>query len=222
MKIIKVVFPLIVLNLIALILVTFTLPDIVPIHINAMGVVDNFAYKWYIPILGMIPLGVNILYIAYSYYLKENQESVNKAIEDKIISLIVIFTLAISWTPVFLSLNISQNPVQDIMAIVLITVATLLIILGYYIGDIKRNKFFGIRTPWTLKSDIIWKKTHDLATYSYMIAGFVLMIYSIAGFISENTIYNYIGLAISLFLIAVLPIAYSYYEYRKINDFNNI
>lgn len=91
-------------------------------------------------------------------------------------------------------------------------------IIGCFIGSIERNKFFGIRTPWTLKSEIVWKKTHRLATYSFMISGFVLIIYSIAGYISEDNIYIIIGLAIALFLAAVLPVSYSYYEYKKINN----
>jgi uncharacterized membrane protein len=84
--------------------------------------------------------------------------------------------------------------------------------------NIKKFKSYGIRTPWTLKSKIVWRKTHNLATYSYMVSGFVLIIYSIAGFISENTVYNIMGLAISLFFAFGLPIAYSYYEYGKIKD----
>ena len=39
-------------------------------------------------------------------------------------------------------------------------------ILFFYIGTIlkytKRNWFVGIRTPWTLSSDVVWEKTHKL------------------------------------------------------------
>ena len=219
MKIIKIFLPLAILNLISLVLVTFTLPDIVPIHLTVGGVVDGFGSKWYIPVLGMIPLVLTTVYIFYRYYQKENE---NKSIEDKIFPLIIMFTVAITWIPVFISFNFSKNHVLDIITIVFIAIAILFIILGYYMGSIKRNKYLGIRTPWTLKDDIVWKKTHNLATYSYMVSGFVLIIYSIAGFISENVIYFFIGLAIALFLTVVLPVSYSYYDYRKNKDFNNL
>lgn len=68
MKIIKFVFPLAILNLITLILVTFGLPDIVPVHINLAGAVDGFGSKCYIPILGIIPIFIIIGDMLYSYY----------------------------------------------------------------------------------------------------------------------------------------------------------
>lgn len=120
MKIIRVILPLAILNLISLILVTFTLPNIVPLHLNAGGAVDLFGSKWYIPILGMIPLLVAIFYIVYSYYQKS---SINKNIEDKIIPLIVVFLMAVVWIPVFLALNNSKNFGFNIVTLVLIAVA---------------------------------------------------------------------------------------------------
>jgi len=41
-----------------------------------------------------------------------------------------------------------------------------LALLFFYIGVMlrhtKKNRFVGIRTPWTLSSDSIWDKTHHL------------------------------------------------------------
>lgn len=51
---------------------------------------------------------------------------------------------------------------------------------------IKPNHYFGIKTPWNLKNEIVWKKTHRLGYYTAMIGGFVLLDYVLATFISGN------------------------------------
>ncbi len=88
-----------------------------------------------------------------------------------------------------------------------------LAVLFYYMGVLmehaERNWSIGIRTPWTLSSDRVWKKTHRLGALSFKIIA-VLTLASAA--IPEYAIY--------LFLIPVLAVAvglviYSYFEYAK-------
>ncbi|MCK7526814.1 MAG: SdpI family protein [Ignavibacteriales bacterium] len=38
----------------------------------------------------------------------------------------------------------------------------LFIVIGSMLRKAKRNFFIGIRTPWTLSSDYVWDKTHQL------------------------------------------------------------
>ena len=221
MKVIKFLFPLVVLNLIALIFVTFGLPDIVPIHINLAGAVDGFGSKWYIPIMGVIPLFVIIAYILHLYWKSSH---LNKNNEEKIISIIVICSIILSWIPIILTLlsgglntsNSSNLASIDVLALVLIVLSLVLVFIGSFMENIKPNRFAGIRTPWTLKNELVWKKTHKLGSYTSLIAGFVLLVYGLATFISGNSIYFAIGLIIAIFLFAVVPIVYSYYEFNKI------
>ena len=84
--------------------------------------------------------------------------------------------------------------------------------------DIKPNHFLGIRTPWTIKNDIVWKKTHKLGSYTYMIAGFVLLVYALATFLSNNIVYSIIGLLLSIILVLIIPIIYSYYKFNEIRN----
>ena len=221
MKIIKFLFPLIVLNLIALIFVTLGLPDIVLIHINLAGAVDGFGSKWYIPIIGMIPL---FIVIAYTVYVYLKTPDLNKKIEEKIISAILLCFIIISWIPIiivlfFTDLNISNLPntiSTDVLSLVSIVLSVLFIFIGSFMENIKPNYYFGIRTPWTLKNELVWKKTHKLGSYTSMISGFVLLVYGLATFISGDVIYSIIGLFIAIFLLAVVPIIYSYYEFNKL------
>jgi uncharacterized membrane protein len=83
----------------------------------------------------------------------------------------------------------------------------------YYLGSImsriRRNFFFGIRTPWTVTSDRVWGKTHELGSFTFrlnaviMLLGILFPAYFIA-IIIVPILANVLGL-----------VAYSYIEYKK-------
>jgi uncharacterized membrane protein len=47
----------------------------------------------------------------------------------------------------------------------------LFILLGNLMTRIRPNWFMGIRTPWTLSSDTVWRKTHRFGGAAFAIAG---------------------------------------------------
>lgn len=47
----------------------------------------------------------------------------------------------------------------------------LFIFIGYMLRKAKRNFFIGIRTPWTLSSDTVWDKTHQLGSILFILSG---------------------------------------------------
>ena len=54
-------------------------------------------------------------------------------------------------------------------------VGLLLVTLGNYLGKTTRNFFLGIRTPWTLASDEVWRRTHRLGGWLLVLAGLVFV-----------------------------------------------
>lgn len=52
--------------------------------------------------------------------------------------------------------------------------AIVIFILGSLMPYIKRNWFFGIRTPWTLSSDRVWEKTHEFGGRLFQFAGLII------------------------------------------------
>lgn len=57
--------------------------------------------------------------------------------------------------------------------VVMVLMAILFITLGNYMPQIKPNFFMGIRTPWTLSSEIVWVKTHRIAGVAFVIMGVI-------------------------------------------------
>jgi len=91
-------------------------------------------------------------------------------------------------------------------------VGLLLITLGNYLGKTTRNFFLGIRTPWTLASDEVWRRTHRLGGWLLVLAGLVFVVMAFTG------IFEYV-LASAIVFAAVVPVVYSFFAYRSLEGF---
>jgi len=91
-----------------------------------------------------------------------------------------------------------------------ILMAIFFIVLGNILSKVKMNWFLGIRTPWTLSSETVWKKTHELS----------VPIFSVAGILMAATVLIPSQFQIAIFIVAIALIAiglplYSYIIYRQ-------
>ncbi|MBD0381660.1 SdpI family protein [Paenibacillus sedimenti] len=87
------------------------------------------------------------------------------------------------------------------------------IILGNYMGRIRRNYTLGVRTPWTLANEEVWKKTHRLTGPLWVICGFVMLVCSFFGdYPLHYVLLSIIGISV------VVPTIYSYLVFNKLGD----
>ena len=73
----------------------------------------------------------------------------------------------------------------------------------------ERNWFIGIRTPWTLSSERVWKKTNWLAGKLFRIAGIIAIL---GAFFPELAFFFILSPAL---LIAGSTAVYSDFKYQK-------
>ena len=91
-----------------------------------------------------------------------------------------------------------------------IGIGVLFIVLGNYLTRVEPNWFVGIRTPWTLSSDTVWRKTHRTGGWLMVIGGFIVMA---CAFLPYGA---FLPLLISaLLLVAVVPIVQSYVLWKR-------
>jgi uncharacterized membrane protein len=58
----------------------------------------------------------------------------------------------------------------------------MMILLGNVLGKVRRNFWVGVRTPWTLASEVVWTRTHRLAAWLFVLSsllGLVLLLTSL-------------------------------------------
>ncbi len=84
--------------------------------------------------------------------------------------------------------------------------------LGNYFQTIRSNYFIGIRTPWTLENEQVWKKTHLLGGRIWMAGGLLIVILS---FIITDNHSLMIAFGILCFIMVIIPVIFSYTEFRK-------
>lgn len=89
-------------------------------------------------------------------------------------------------------------------------VGGLFVLLGNVMTRIRPNWFMGIRTPWTLSSDTVWRKTHRFGGIAFVVAGLALIATGLAG--ASWLRYGAIGGAVVAGLGSVL---YSYVVWRQ-------
>lgn len=92
----------------------------------------------------------------------------------------------------------------------LILVGLLFIVIGNYLPQCKPNYFVGIKTPWTLSNEEVWRKTHRFSGKVFVVLG-IIMILSVfvpvtwKSFVMVGIIIGAVG----------LTMGYSYIAYKK-------
>lgn len=81
--------------------------------------------------------------------------------------------------------------------------------LGFLLDHAEQTWFVGIRTPWTMSSERVWKKTHALGGTLFKIAGII----SITGILFGR--YALWFCIVPILFVAVYLVVYSYLEFRR-------
>ncbi len=146
------------------------LPEQMASHWNANDEVDGTMPKfWGVFLMPLVVLGMFGLFIALPNMdpLKANIESFRSAF-NLFILLITVFMLYIHGLTLAWSLGYQSFKMSSM---ILPFMGIVFIFIGYLLRQAKRNFFIGIRTPWTLSSDSVWDKTHQLGSVLFMVSG---------------------------------------------------
>ncbi|CAM3852083.1 SdpI family protein [Mesobacillus zeae] len=206
----KHLFPLILIILSAAVwlAVYSRLPAQIPTHWNFSGEADDYATK----LNAMISqLGIMVLiYGTMAFLPKVDPRKANYRYFSKSYAIIMNAMLAIFFLLNLLVLFNALGVSVPMSTVVPAVIGLLFIILGNYFQRVRSNFFIGIRTPWTLSSENVWKKTHRLSGKLFFAGGVVMLL---AVFLPEGPQEAVIITVITVILF--IPYLYSYLEFRK-------
>lgn len=178
-------------------------------HWNAQGKADNhtgrFMGLFLLPIISLVLLLLFLL-IPKIDPKKENIGKFRKEY-DWLIFVIVsfmfyVYLLSISW-----NLGMRFN-----FSIVLLPAFTVLFLyVGFVLEKARPNWFVGIRTPWTLSNEKVWKKTHKLGAKLFKISALIALF----GFIFP--VFAIWFVVVPVLVVAAYLVVYSYVVYVKNN-----
>ncbi len=183
-------------------------PEKIPVHWNIRGEVDRYGGRF--EGLMVVPLIASGLYLLLRVLPKLDPRAENYQIfagPYTVIRNVLMAFLAVIYALLLLAALGRPTPMGTVVPAL---VGVLLIVIGAYMPPIKPNWFVGVRTPWTLSSELSWTKTHRLAALLLPLSGTMMVL---AGFLATNWAF-YAMLSVLLGSVAAL-IVYSYFVWRQ-------
>jgi len=185
------------------------LPDQMASHWNMNDEVDGTISRfWGVFLMPLAATGLLILFLVipsidpHKANIAQFRETFNLFIVLMIAFLLYIHALTITWSLGYQNFKIS--------AAILPILGLLFIFIGYMLRKAKRNFFIGIRTPWTLSSDTVWDKTHQLGSVLFMLSGAFAFLGAFFGGAAA-----FVLMFIPLMGSALFLVVYSYILYRN-------
>jgi len=178
------------------------LPSQIPVHWGIDGTIDRWVPKSFVSVFwpALITLGLYLLLWLVPYLDPQR----GNVIRSKQVYSIAIELISGLMTIVFLgSMYAAFNQSLPMDRIIEVAVGVMFVVLGNYLGRVKRNWTMGVRYGWTLSDDVVWAKTNRLGGRLFMVAGVLAIL---GAFMPRG-----VGLALVIVpVLIIVPVTYVY------------
>lgn len=183
------------------------LPERVPSHWNIRGEVDGYSSKFFAAFgLPLMTLGIYLLMVWLpSLDPKKTNYSRFKGAYD-IVRWAIIGIVALMHGIVLMA---GMGYEVDAGKLVQPAVSLLLIVIGNQMGRFRHNYFVGIKTPWTLANEEVWRKTHRTAGPIWVAGGLIALLSTWL-----PAPYNFAVMMAVVVVISLVPTVYSYILFK--------
>ncbi|NLK07286.1 MAG: DUF1648 domain-containing protein [Firmicutes bacterium] len=204
--------------LVALILVMFvmgvyfypTLPEKVPSSWSMKGEVQGYSGRGFAAF--GLPLVTSALYIMFLVLPALDPKRANYHRFIKAYNAIRWSTLMLMALIHGVILLAGMGHTIDVSKIVQPATALLFIVMGNQIGRVRHNYFVGIRTPWTLANEEVWRRTHRMAGPLLVAGGIVSLA---ATWLPPP--YNFAVLMVAVIGTSLAAVVYSYVIFKQLS-----
>lgn len=181
----------------------------IPIHWNVAGEIDRYAGKaeglLFLPVLALILVAV----FAGLSQLEPRRNNLKQSAKPLALMCTAMSGFLLLLYGAILALA-SGIPVQ-IPRVIVAGLGGLLILIGHSMHNIQSNFMLGIRTPWTLSSELSWTQTHRLGRWLFMLAGLLVLLSAFWASPAQG-----LGVVLgSLLLTAAVTTVYSYRVWKN-------
>ncbi len=183
------------------------MPEKMASHWNISGEVDGYAPKfWGLFLMPFVLIGFFLLFILIPKIdpFKANFEKFRKYF-DAFMVFLILFFFYLHFLTLFWNLGFRFNFSQFLSP----AFGMLLYCSGFLMEKTKRNWFVGIKTPWTISSERVWDKTHQVGGKLFKISGGVALL----GMLFQD--YAIFFTVIPVALVSLYLCVYSYFEYQE-------
>lgn len=183
------------------------MPERMASHWNAAGSVDGYAPKFFgLFLMPLLSVALFALFLAIPRIdpLRRNYAKFRKNY-DSFVVLLLAFLLYLYALTILWNVGVAFSMPQVLAP----AFAVLFYYCGVLIENAKRNWFVGIRTPWTLSSDRVWKRTHALGGKLFKACGVAALL----GVVFPDAAFAFV--LAPVLAATVFAVVFSYLEFRK-------
>ncbi len=187
------------------------LPDLIPAHYGY----DNQVTRWGSKYESLIFPAINIIFGFFMLVMArlarkqekngENNEKVCIITGNVTLAMFNVMAYYFLYTS-FLQVENLSEVTLDVNQVMFASLGISMVICGNIMPKLRMNSIIGLRTPWSMKNEVVWKKCQRFGGISFMIAGAVVLAVSL---VTEGMICAFTSLAVFM-VILVVDIYYSY------------
>lgn len=185
-----------------------SLPEQVPTHFGMDGTPNGWSSRfwgaWLLPLI-MAFVWVVMRAVPHIDPRKANYEKF-MGFYELMVSAILAFMLAMH-VAVLKSATGSHVPMDKF---VIVGVGAFFMLLGFFMPRVHPNWFIGIRTPWTLTSDLSWERTHKIGGVLFVVLGLLAVLSALIA--PTASIWVLVGGAV---VMTIFLFAYSYSVWKN-------
>lgn len=192
--------------------------EIVPMHYNINGVADGYSSKWLVMFMPCILIVLGIIYLIYGFVAERYENLLkNQKYVGRIVLGLFLFFIILFWYLTIICISGATKMGNAFEYILAAAVGALMLFISNILPKIKQNSSLGIKTPATLSSEKVWKKTHKLGGYLGVISGGIMVILAIVGMIFRlnGMAVLFGGLGLFLVVACIIPCIYASILYSK-------
>ncbi|GAA4417404.1 SdpI family protein [Nibrella viscosa] len=184
------------------------LPETVPFHYGPDGQADQYGPK-----LGLIGLfgGMTVfLYLLFRFIpALDPKQNLNTTSYYKIRLVIAVFWAVLVSFMWYATATGAAG--ESFLTYILAGSGLMLAGIGNAMYSIRPNYFVGIRTPWTLESETVWRRTHQKAAPVFVAVGLLAAVLALLIPLPVK-IWAFMG---SIMLVVFWSLWYSYHAYQQ-------
>ena len=202
------------------------MPDTVPMHYDANGVIDRWGSKYENLLFPIIILALTLFWqlFIWGYEKKAAGAKTEKERKQALSNAKMLYIVAISMATMYcimqcfilygayVEANIgASHSVVDVAKISCILLGGMFVVFGSFMPRTKTNGLVGFRTVWSMHNDVTWEKSNRFAGVAMIIVGILTII---TGIMTEALLTTGLML-IYLFVSVIVTTVYSYKVYKK-------
>lgn len=183
------------------------MPERIVTHWNEMGEPNGVSSRALG--LGFGPIAVAVVFVIYllipifdpkARNIAKFQEYFDRFMIALELFLFYVYAISVLWN---LGIDVPIGP------FVIAAIGCLFYAIGALLAHAEPNWTVGIRTPWTLSSEKVWKKTHQLGSVLFKVTALI----ALAGFFFPE--YAYPALFAAVIVSALVLVIYSFVIFRS-------